>query len=286
MFYFVFGHVLGASEPLEGEKLEKKVVEVARQLPGFEEFCNHQHELESRVSEWVSCIEDSHYYHYGYDSIRKTDLDKPDKRAERNKQIETDARDRINARVKKLLEENSLPSGITARHNALIAQGISSQTLYKHRDLWHPKHIQTEEAVQAELDLNAEFYEGPSARNAGAFIKSNSILLPPLFCDSFEGNNSSDLQNNNEVVLECNPPTNQASTPLTPEEKVQTIKDDIRKALAFEQQRRQNQQTAHNQSDTTRIEYSYRARMEQWRDSGDPILSAEAKKWFERYGEP
>ena len=285
MFYFVFGHVLGASEPLEGETLEKKVVEVARQLPGFEEFCNHQHELENRVSEWVSSIENSHYYHYGYDSIPKTDLDKPDKRAERNKQVETDARERINTGVKKLLEENSLPSGITARYDALTAQGISGQTLYKHRDLWHPKHIQTEDAAQVQLDFNAEFCEGPSARGAGAFTKSQSSLLPSVECDSFEHNNSSDQQNNNKTDLECNQPTNQASTPLTPEEKVQTIKDDIRKVLAFEQRRRQNQQTTYNQSDTARIEHSYRARMQQWRDSGDPILSTEAKKWFEHNGE-
>lgn len=284
MFYFVFGHVLGANEPLEGKSLEKKVVEVARQLPGFEEFCNHQQELEKRVDEWVSCIENSHYYHYGYDSIPKADLDKQDKRAERNKQIENEARERINTGVKKLLEENALPSGITARYDALTAQGISGQTLYKHRDLWHPKHIQTEEAGQAELDLKAEFCEGPSARSAGAFAKSQSSLLSPVECNSSEIKASSDQPNSNKTTLECNQTANQGSKPLTPEEKVQTVKDDIRKALASEQQRRQDQQTSYNQSDTARIEHSHRTQMKQWRDSGDPILSAEARKWFEQNG--
>lgn len=285
MFYFVFGHILGASEPLEGEALERKVVAVARQLPGFDDYCSHKNELEKRVSEWVSSIENSHYYHYGYDAIPKDDPNKQDKRAERNKQVENDARERINKGVIKLLEENALPSGITARHDALTEQGLSSQTLYKHRDLWHPKHLQTEEASQTELDINAGSCECPSAMSAGTFTGSQPNLLSPIECNSSEIKGSSDQKDQNENLLECNQAVAQGSTPQTPEETIQTIKDDIRKALAFEQQRRQGQQTTYNQSNTARIEHSYRTQMEQWRSSGDPILSAEARKWFEQNGE-
>ncbi|MEO1182550.1 MAG: hypothetical protein AAFX51_17280, partial [Cyanobacteria bacterium J06636_28] len=62
---YVFHHVMYGGEPLTGDSLIKEVLAVARGLPGYELWCRHQHEIEDRVSEWVSCIEKSHYFHYG-----------------------------------------------------------------------------------------------------------------------------------------------------------------------------------------------------------------------------
>ena len=43
-----------------------------------------------------------------------------------------------------MLEQEALPSGITERFDALVNYGISGATLYRHRHLWHPRHLEAE----------------------------------------------------------------------------------------------------------------------------------------------
>ena len=47
-----------------------EIVASARSLPGYSEWCRHQHELEQRAEEWARCIEGSHYFHFG-DQLQK-----------------------------------------------------------------------------------------------------------------------------------------------------------------------------------------------------------------------
>ena len=41
-----------------------------------------------------------------------------------------------------MLDQDSLPSNATARFHALVGYGIGGSSLYRHRDLWHPTHLQ------------------------------------------------------------------------------------------------------------------------------------------------
>ena len=62
---FVFNHITEGGNPLAGKPLIKKIVKVATALPGYKDWCRHQHEIEDRATEWARCIEDSHYFPYG-----------------------------------------------------------------------------------------------------------------------------------------------------------------------------------------------------------------------------
>ena len=62
---YIFHHVLSGGKPLQGAALIEDIVETARSLPGYQEWCQHQHEIEHRAEEWAKCIENSHYFHYG-----------------------------------------------------------------------------------------------------------------------------------------------------------------------------------------------------------------------------
>ncbi len=63
---YIFHHVLSGGDPLEGQALVDEVVSTATSLPGYREWCRHQHEIEHRAAEWARCIEGSHYFHFGY----------------------------------------------------------------------------------------------------------------------------------------------------------------------------------------------------------------------------
>jgi hypothetical protein len=70
-------------------------------------------------------IEQSRYFHYGTDK-RPIELspDRPDESEPSwNQQQEAEARARIQQAVADLLEKEALPSGITARFDALVTYG-------------------------------------------------------------------------------------------------------------------------------------------------------------------
>lgn len=62
---YIFHHVLSRGQPLSGAALIGEIVETAKALPGYQDWCQHQHEIEHRAGEWAKCIESSHYFHYG-----------------------------------------------------------------------------------------------------------------------------------------------------------------------------------------------------------------------------
>ena len=64
---YIFGHVLYTDKPLEGNALVRDIVTIAQALPGYHDWCQHQHEVEKRAQEWMLAIEQSHYFHYGTD---------------------------------------------------------------------------------------------------------------------------------------------------------------------------------------------------------------------------
>jgi hypothetical protein len=156
---YVFHHVISGGTPLEGKALIDEIVRVARSLPGYRDHCNHQREIEQRAEEWARCIQNSKYFPYGTlkgkykekqeEAIADLTLDLPNLPGW-NQQQSQSARDRICRAIADLLEKNSLPIGATARFHALTAYRIGGGSLYRHRDLWHPSDFASDELVSSD----------------------------------------------------------------------------------------------------------------------------------------
>ncbi|MFM7423702.1 MAG: hypothetical protein ACKO7W_01660 [Elainella sp.] len=154
---YVFHHILTGEPPLTGQALVEEVSRIARELPGYQDWCQHQHELGDRVREWVSCVENSRYFHYGIskETQFKQELESKNINQENpagdglswnQKQCQS-ARQRIQIAVADLLDRGKLPNSTTARFKALAEYGIGGSSLYKHKDLWHPDLISTSPAT-------------------------------------------------------------------------------------------------------------------------------------------
>jgi hypothetical protein len=174
---YIFRHAIDGGDPLEGQALAEAISQVARSLPGFDQWCNHRNELEEKAAYWVRSVEASHYYHYGHGKKHQaTQLEEPaEPKITWNQQQRDSARQRITAALADLLNKNALPVQAKARCIALSGYGISATTLYKHKNLWHPDfllnstnyHSESPQALpDTELHpqkLNSDDLESPQA---------------------------------------------------------------------------------------------------------------------------
>lgn len=140
---YCFGHITDdLDRPLNGERLVDWCIDKSRSLPGFQQHCNHQTTLKRRVREWVrSCEASKRYFHYAIGkSSGKSDL-LSDGRSENAWNIlqEQLAQTRIGAAIEILPRTSLALMGIDELVDYLRNQGISLETLYRHKNLWHPK---------------------------------------------------------------------------------------------------------------------------------------------------
>lgn len=244
---YVFGQMLlELARPLAGTKLVEVILNTARSLPGFNEFCHHQHELEERVKAWARAVENSHYYPYGSGKKPKANTTADSCIASWNQRQQTAARARISEAVATLQEQGNWPEQATHRFKLLTESGISGATLYRHQELWHPK------AAPAKTE------SGTSQRQGG-----ESEGFPPK-PTSLLGDSG------------CNTSVDKGSTP-------QTIRQHMQQAVINAQQQwRRYQQEQQQQKDLAQ-QYTYFQRMMEYLQSGDMILQREAEQWL--YGE-
>ena len=139
----IFGHLLHGTEPYwETERLTHAIHDYLLTLPGREQFCSHNHELEKLAQNWAKWVQTSKYKPYGYG---KTPLDtEPQPETvlpTHNQKLQQTARERIISAIVQLLNQDRLPTTTTARIAALETLGIQRGTLYRHRDLWHPENL-------------------------------------------------------------------------------------------------------------------------------------------------
>ncbi len=197
---YIFGHVLYTDKPLEGNALVHDIVTIAQALPGYYDWCQHQQEVEKRAQEWMQAIEQSRYFHYGSDkrpSALSPDL--PDEsETSWNQQQQAEARARIQQAVADLLEKEALPSGITERFDALIPYGLSGATLYRQRDLWHPRHLQnaTIGALQSAVERDCSW--------AASRSNSHTNLLGERGCNTLPDGSSRALESLETRAIGCN----------------------------------------------------------------------------------
>lgn len=151
---YCFGHILLSSTTfITGQALIDAIVDVATGLPGYADYCRHQHEIRQRAEEWADCIERSHYFPYrSRRSGESSDQGNSDRgqlgeasdqgdKLTTNQRRSLDARQRISDAIADMLNRGVLPTTTKERFLSLVSFGIGGETLYRHRDLWHPKHL-------------------------------------------------------------------------------------------------------------------------------------------------
>jgi hypothetical protein len=156
---------------LKGDALTEFVQETAITSPGYEQWCRHQHEIGMRSKVWARSTED-YYWKLG-DSPSRTGTIHGEVPANNVVSFNTvrseDAQRRIKEIVKRLEAEGQLPSTATARLKAIVQQGISSKTLYRHLELWHPIHYQPDHSGSCktpELEPIPAIFKGVSVKVA------------------------------------------------------------------------------------------------------------------------
>ncbi|MBD1998040.1 hypothetical protein H6G00_15620 [Leptolyngbya sp. FACHB-541] len=180
----VFYHAIHGGSPLEGEALATRIAEVIRSLPGFDEFCGHQHEVEELAKSWARAAE-RRYYPYGSKKPileNQSDHQLLPKKPTWNQQQAQEARERIKQAIADLVEKNVLPPQTTARRNALRSYRIGNTTLDKNRDLWHPENLNPlldEQYHPIKPDLENSDRPEFLPREEYHPIAPNKLLCPP-----------------------------------------------------------------------------------------------------------
>ncbi len=193
---YIFRHVLSGGEPRTGQILVDAIVAVARSLPGYAQWCRHQHEIVARVEEWVNCIENSYYFPYGcahgkFQAKGEAAAEQSPSEAAKaleaaiqkaptwNQQRSASARDRIRYALTLLLESDSLPAKPTARFRALLSYGIGGGSLYRHRDLWHPNYLD-QPSPDPQITVGVDVGAKHSANNPCTFPELNPECFAQL----------------------------------------------------------------------------------------------------------
>lgn len=290
---YIFGHLIYGSAPLEGQALVDDIVKTAKSLPGYSDWCRHQHEIEKRAAEWAQCVENSRYFHFGQGkqstSVSVGDLTPAVLVAEveaqltwNEKQSQT-AREKIQAAIADLLNQNSLPSTATARFNALLEYGLGGSTLYRHRDLWHPSHLvdnpphpPTSEPLLVE-----------ACDQSAASTKNSTSLLPNLGRNALPDKHFSDFESAKQADTDRNP---SLSNDLSLSPAIPTAshpQDAIAQGVRYVQQvlfavKKRAHQSRPIQDPALQppqaSSLAHQRKMEQYLASGDPILMAEAQR--------
>ncbi|KAM3099075.1 hypothetical protein ACKFKF_15665 [Phormidesmis sp. 146-12] len=288
---YIFGHLLYGCEPLAGKALVNDIVRVAESLPGYEEWCRHQSEIEHRAEEWAQCVEASHYFPFGQSKQAPTELiTATDEEALTwNQQRSQAARERIRQAIADLLNKGTLPANATARFHTLTSYGIGGGSLYRHRDLWHPAHL-VENPPDPPNTLTVSSIDcagGASiekslvsllSKNDGNSLTSNS------FKDSLGADHS--LTDGNRLLdKEVSEFVSADSPSYSPDQQGELEGIRYVQQILFEIQE-QNQadreaakQTQGKPCKREEAKAAQIQRMQQYWDSGDPILIAEAQQW-------
>ena len=299
---YIFHHVLSGGEPLEGDALVKEIVETAQALPGYSEWCQHQHEIAHRAEEWARCIEGSHYFHFG-DQLRqaKPAVQDPvlttaiEQAPSWNQRQAAAARDRIRRAIAHLLEQESLPVRPTTRFQTLLKFGIGGASLYRHRDLWHPHYFDLNSSQAFLGDTYTPPVEKPpdpptlemDSQLDGVESASNWLSPPSLLSVNGGDNPSDQALSDLCAMLTAFAGSNDPEEPIagTTGEPCPEAHAVSQASLRDKGQQEALQEATHiAQSQRQRLkaeaaQQRQRNRMQQFLASGDPILVTEALAW-------
>ncbi len=287
---YIFGHVLRGGDPLTGQALVDAIMAVAVALPGYTEYCRHQHEIHKLARDRARSIEaDPNYYPYDPSKRAKT---KPHESQPQNnivsfqQALALDAAQRIKTAIATLQATDEFPTGATARAAAIIAMArCSNQTLHKHKALWHPDHAVSRvgtltEAVAATdgnpAVLPPETLEPLPEGGLHDFTPNKFMPHPAALPEQAErqleaggsgGLSTGDVETFATGLADMpdSSPPSASQGMISADGAVVSAAETIAQAQAQRQRERQA---------------ATAARMTQWLESCDPILIAEAEQWF------
>ena len=287
MRFFIFHHALVGGDPLTGKALIDEVVAAAKVLPGYKTWCKHQHELVKRVTDWVRCIENSHYFPYGKELGQKLGKYKAPSldpvipiQENYHQRLVSGTQEKIQAAVDQLVKMASWPDTITARFKALLNQGIGSSSLYRHKSLWHP-HFQPVTPEIPEEEANPVLCDAQSAGPGGAagLAQSHKLILQKYRNSALAAELSRSEQG--EVGAESrNSLPAGGFTGLGPLDAIQKTKDWLAQALVNLPWKRLTGGQEPSESGSALSVQRQEAFLEQhlgYLSSGDAILAAEAQ---------
>ncbi|MEL6384511.1 MAG: hypothetical protein AAFQ89_19055 [Cyanobacteria bacterium J06626_18] len=269
---YIFHHVLQGGTPLSGKALVDEIVSVAISLPGYRDWCDHQHEIRQRAEEWARCIENSRYFPYGTQKGKYkatgTDLD-PSALGKGssitwNEQRSRTAQTKIEAAVAELHELNQLPETATTRFKKLLTYGIGGSTLYKYKDLWHPDLWKT---PQTPLPSP----EGGASATASPAVAPHPPSLLPI--DDSNPSDDSALSDGEGADSEAEVRNQQRQVWR------QTLAD-LKKRREQQQIERRSRQQVHSEAIAQANQQVMAQKMQDYLRSEDPILMKEALSWF------
>jgi hypothetical protein len=298
---YIFHHMLSGGKPLEGEALVIEIVETAQALPGYEEWCRHQHEIKHRAEEWARCVESSHYFHFGEQSGKQKPTtqdpqltDAIDQAPSWNQRQLAATRDRIRRAIAQLLEQNNLPIRPTARFQALLKFGIGGASLYRHRDLWHPNYFGIDSNSDPVDVFNLPVENSPNPPDLKADSQLDAVstpsnwLSPPSLLSTSDGDNPpsqtfSDCSASDSTVNDSNfvddSVATSASELLQGSQYIQRVLLRVQVQQEVFQEANRLTQAQYQQIKSEAAQRRQVARMQQFLESGDPILMAEAMVW-------
>ena len=266
---FIFNHITEGGTPLEGKDLVEKIVSVAKALPGYKDWCRHQHEIEERATEWARCIENSHYFAYGSAKGKYKELaatTQVDNELDYNQRQAVATQNKIAAAMKDLENKGTLPEKATARFKKLLGYNIGGASLYRYRQLWHPMDLESAEAGLHNTAFRDACTEGASVP------KTPASLLPQN-----DGNEPS------HKTLENPDSGNEQDQGNNSADSAQVVRDRIRQQLAAAQEARkaaQKQPVPIDDEVAMGIHRRSLQRMREFLLSGEPILLAEVGQWL------
>ena len=297
---YIFNHVLSGGEPLEGEALVKEIVEKARSLPGYEEWCRHQHEIEHRAEEWARCIENSPYFHFGDQSKKQQPKAQDpeltaaiDQSPSWNQRQSAATRDRIRVAIAELLEQNNLPIKATARFQVLLKFGIGGASLYRHRNLWHPNYFGIDSNQDNSTDAFQSSVENPpdppikADSQLDASSTRSNWLSPASLLHTYGGDNPSSkafsyLTASDTIASDNNRVDNLVVSASEPPQGLQYVQQVLFQIRAQQEAFQEATRLTRTQQQQIKSEVAQRRQiqqMQQFLESGDPILVAEAMAW-------
>ncbi len=280
---YIFGHVLKGGQPLAGKALADEIVCTALALPGYADWCRHQHEIEQRAEEWARSVQSSaRYFPFGAGKTTTTERSKPDGRVICNQQRRQSTRDRICQAIADLLNQAALPSQATARFKILTTYRIGGGSLYEHKDLWHPTFLNEDTFTEPLTEPVETPLEPPNADQVGT-VAENSPSYPTSLLD---GNASNQALGQGLTEPEQREPLTDASNVEVKAEgqQVNPAVDSIMVIKAQLAANREAKRQAVKQQPMIagqRGQAKVIARMQGYLQSGDPILMAEAIAWAE-----
>jgi hypothetical protein len=263
---YVFHHVMQGGLPLSGEALVKVIVSTAQSLPGYREWCRHQHEIHQRAAEWARCVENSHYFPYGSQQGKyKAKKDVSVIETTWNEQRSQTAQSKIQLAMLDLFNTGKLPQTTTARFKKLLEYGIGGSTLYKYKPLWHPdlwKNPQT-----------------PQSLNGAAAVATAAPATAAHPTSLLSSNDSNPLQDRGSGYFD----EAVEASEVRNEEALGSWRQlflDLKARQAQQKRQARSQKETYWQSKARQDGQSYRERMVEYLRSGDPILIREAEQWF------